>query len=354
MTTVKVGAIGAGYWGPNLIRNFIEHPDADLVGIADLDETRLRHLARRYPYMRVTTTDYTQLFDLGLDAVVISTPPQTHRKIAIDCLEAGLDVLVEKPLATAASDAADMIYAASHNRRILMVGHTFEYNQAVHALKAMIMQGELGALRYVDAVRVGLGLFHPVHNVVWDLGPHDISILIHVLEELPLTVSAQGRGCLQPSVEDIVYLTLTFPSGVLAHVRLSWLDPSKTRRITVVGDKKMVIYDDVEAVEKLRVYDKGVEAIRRTDTFGEFQFSYRSGDIVSPYIQLEEPLKLEIKHFLDCVRNRTCPATDGVSGLRVVDVIEAAQISLRGDGAAVEIEYTEVPATSQIGLARIG
>jgi predicted dehydrogenase len=203
----------------------------------------------------------------------------------------------------------------------------------------MLDAGELGDVHYIDAVRVGLGLFHPTHNVIWDLGPHDISILMHLLDEMPYAVSARGVGCVQPGVEDIVYMTLNFPSGIMAHCRLSWLDPSKTRRLTVVGSRKMAIYDDVEPMEKIRVYDKSVEAVRRTDTFGEFQFAYHYGSIVSPFVHFEEPLKAEIGHFVDCIRTGDTPLTSGGTGLRVVEVIEAAQRSLRAGGTPMPVAY---------------
>jgi predicted dehydrogenase len=337
---VRVAAIGAGYWGPNLIRNLVELPEADMVAVADLSDANLMRITTRYPSIEHAVNDYRELFDLELDAVVIATPPETHFPISRQCLEAGLDVLIEKPLTTSSLEARAMIRVAEHHDRVLMVGHTFEYNPAVWALKQMIDEGELGALHYIDAVRVGLGQFHPTMNVVWDLGPHDVSILIHLLGAQPHTVSARGIGCVQKSVEDIAYMTLMFPGGTLAHVRLSWLDPSKTRRLTVVGNKKMAIYDDVESLEKIRVYDKGVDATRRTDTFGEFQFAYRYGSIVSPYIRLEEPVRLECQHFIECVRERRRPMTDGYSGLRVVEVIEAAQQSLKSDGVPVPVEYT--------------
>lgn len=336
---LRIGAIGAGYWGPNLIRNFVEIPDSEVVAVADLDAGRLNHISTRYPQISRMTSDYRELFDLDLDGVVISTPPQTHFEIARACMEAGLDVLIEKPLATSSEDARAMIKIADATDRILMVGHTFMYNAAVNALKDMIDGGELGELRYFDSVRVGLGLFHPSLNVVWDLGPHDISILMHLLGSAPHTVSARGVGCVQQSVEDIVYLTLTFPDNVLAHIRVSWLDPSKTRRVTAVGSKKMVIYDDVDS-EKIRIYDKGVEAIPHTDTYGDFQFNYRYGDIVAPYIRFDEPLMVECTHFLNSIRTRERPLSDGFNGLQVVEVIEAAQLSLAEGGAAVAVEVT--------------
>ncbi|MDH4118871.1 MAG: Gfo/Idh/MocA family oxidoreductase [Acidimicrobiia bacterium] len=336
---MRIGIVGAGYWGPNLIRNFVENPNATVVGVADLNVDRLRHIKSLYPQIPNVVSDHTSLLEVGVDGVVVATPPETHAPIAVECLRAGAGVLVEKPFATSSAAAREMIDAAEEADRVLMVGHTFLYNSAVHTLKEMIATEELGDIHYIDAVRVGLGLFHPTHNVVWDLGPHDISILMHLLDEMPYSVSARGVGCLQEGVEDIVYVTLTFPSGIMAHARLSWLDPSKTRRITVVGSRKMTLYDDVEPIEKIRVYDKSVEAIRRTDTFGEFQFAYHYGSIVSPFVRFEEPLKAECGHFVECLATGATPMTDGVNGLRVVEVIEAVQRSLRAGGGPVPVAY---------------
>jgi predicted dehydrogenase len=340
---LNVGAIGCGYWGPNLIRNCVEIPDISVEAVADLDWERLQHIQERYPGIPLVTDDYTQLFDGGLDAVVVSTPPETHHDIVAACLTQGLHVLVEKPLATTSADARHLIDVADRHGRYLMVGHTFEYNAAVHALREAVTSGELGDIHYIDAVRVGLGHFHPSLNVIWDLAPHDISILIHILGETPTQVSTRGIACVQTAIEDVAYITLTFPSGILAHVRLSWLDPSKTRRITVVGRKKMIVYDDVEAHEKLKVYDKRVDTIRRTDTFGEFQFSYHYGSVVSPYVHFEEPLRLELLHFAECVLEDRQPLTDGRNGLRVVEIIEAAQRSLVLGGVPVAVDATAWP-----------
>ena len=346
MNRLKIGAIGCGYWGPNLIRNFVEISAADLRAIADLDQGQLDHMTTRYPQIKVATQNYHDLFALDLDAVVISTPPPTHFAIARDCLLQGLHVLIEKPLTVNSRHARELIALAEQRHLVLMVGHTFEYNPAVHALKKMIVAGELGDIHYIDAVRASLGLFHPTLNVIWDLAPHDISILIHLLEMMPLGVSAQGTACIQQEVEDITYVTLTFPHNILTHIRLSWLDPCKTRRITVVGSKKMVVYDDVENLEKIRVYDKRVKAIRRTDTFGEFQFAYHYGDVVSPYIHFEEPLRLECLHFLECIRENKPPLTDGYNGLRVVEIIEAAQRSLANGGVYVPLESRPILQTN--------
>ena len=335
---LRVGVIGCGYWGPNLIRNFVEIPEAELVAIVDLEAERLAHMQRRFPQISVTAHDYQQLFSLDLDAVVIATPPHTHAAIAQDCLRAGLHVLVEKPLTLDSQDAQMLIALAKEWDRVLMVGHTFEYNAAVRALKEMIDRGELGDIHYVDMVRASLGLFQTRANVLWDLAPHDISILRYILDSDPLSVSAHGVSCVHAGVEDVAYATLTFPGNLLAHIRISWLDPCKTRRITVVGSEKMVVYDDVEPLEKIRVYDKRVQAIRRTDTFGEFSFAYHYGDVVIPYIRNEEPLRVQIRHFIECIREGRTPLSDGYSGLKVVQTLEAAQCSLEDGGKLVMIE----------------
>ncbi len=348
-TIPKVGAIGSGYWGPNLIRNFIEMPDCELRAIADLSPSRLEAMTTRYPSVQ-TTTDYRDLFDLDLDAIVICTPPNTHHQIAKDCLEHGLHVLIEKPMTTNSADARDLIEVAERNGLVLMVGHTFVYNSAVRALKQMMVDGSLGEIRYIDAVRVGLGLYHPTVNVVWDLAPHDVSILLYLLDAMPVLVSAEATACVQPSVEDVAYLTLMFPGGVLTHVRVSWLDPSKTRRITVVGSEKMVTYDDVEPNEKVKIYDKGVEALKPSESFGEFQFNYRYGDIVSPFIEFQEPLRVEAEHFIECVREGARPLTDGYAGLAVVSVIEALQQSVRDSGRTAVIEGMLSPSVDGLDL----
>jgi predicted dehydrogenase len=337
---LNIATIGCGYWGPNLIRNCVEIPHMSLEAVADLDWDRLTHIHTRYPGIPLVTDDYTELFDAGIEAVVVSTPPETHFDIVRDCLQHDLHVLVEKPLATTSTQARELIDIAAHRGRTLMVGHTFEYNPAVRALGEALAGGELGKVHYIDAVRVGLGLFHPTLNVIWDLAPHDVSILIHLLGETPESVSTRGLACVQDSIEDVAYITLNFPSGIMAHVRLSWLDPSKTRRITVVGDKKMIVYDDVEPHEKLKVYDKRVDTIRRTDTFGDFQFAYHYGSIVSPYVHFDEPLRLECLHFAESILNGTPPLTDGWNGLRVVEVIEAAQRSLAEGGSRVPVDST--------------
>ena len=348
MPLTNVAVIGCGYWGPNLVRTFLEIPDVRLVAIADRDQARLDQMRTKHPQIARTVTDYRSLFDMGLDAVVVATPPETHFGIVKDCLEHGLDVLVEKPLTTDGELGAELVALAEDRERILMVGHIGAYNRAVTALRDIVDSGELGDIMYVDAVRAGLGLFHPTLNVLWDLAPHDVAILVHVLGEAPDRVSTRGIACVQGSVEDVAYMTLSFPSGVLAHTRMSWLDPFKTRRITIVGSQKMVVYDDLETHEKIKIYDKRVNAVRETDTFGDFQFAYHYGSVVSPYVHFEEPLRVECEHFLECVTRRQPSLTDGRNGVQVVRVIEAAQRSLQANGQEVAITRTPIPSSTEV------
>jgi len=298
-----------------------------LVAVAELKADRREYIACRYPGVQITD-DYRDLFSMSLDAVVVATPPATHFPIARSCLENGLHVLVEKPLTLCSEHALALIELAAERGLILMVGHTFEYNAAVRALKELIVSGEMGTIQYVDAVRVNLGLFQRDLDVIWDLAPHDISILLYLLDSDPVLVSAQGADCIFRGKHDIAYLNLEFANGVLAHVRLSWLDPCKVRRITGVGSQKMVVYDDVENLEKLRIYDKGVEAPPYTDTFGDFQCSYRYGNVVIPNIRFVEPLRVECEHFIKCITDHARPQSCGLDGLKVVRVLEAAERSL--------------------------
>lgn len=340
MSRIKVGVIGCGYWGPNLIRNFVEIPTSDVLAVADLREERLSHIKTCYPQVTVTK-DYRDLFTLGLDVAVVATPPATHFPLARDCLQHGLHVLVEKPLTLDSRHAEELIELAEARGLILMAGHTFEYNPAVRALRRIIDSGELGQIYYIDAVRVNLGLFQRDLNVLWDLAPHDISILLYILGCAPIAVNARGMACVFDGIHDIAYLNLVFPGDVLAHLHVSWLDPCKVRRITVVGSKKMVVYDDVESLEKIKIYDKGVETPPYTNTFGDFQCSYRYGDVVIPNIRFMEPLRLECQHFLECVVNRTEPQSSGRVGLKVVKVLEMAEQSLQNGGVQETIFLEE-------------
>lgn len=328
MSKLKLGVIGAGYWGPNLVRNFYELASTEVRAVVDLSADRLRDMQTRFPELRCTTSDYTDLFQLDLDAVVVATPPSTHYDIARECLLNGLHVLVEKPIALTSAHAHELIEIARERGLVLMTGHTFVFNPAVHLLKNLIESGKLGDVYYIDAVRVNLGLFQPGLDVMWDLAPHDISILLYLLGENPVRVTANGGDCIFNGINDIAYVHLEFPGGTLAHIRVSWLDPQKTRRITVVGSQKMVIYDDV-SLEKIKIYDKGVTRPPYTSTFGEFQLDYRYGDIVVPNLPSTEPLRSECEHFVECIRSGQQSISDGQAGLNVVKVLEAADESLR-------------------------
>ncbi len=347
MTPVRLAVIGCGYWGPNLIRNFVAIPDCDLVGVADLRRERLEHIQRLYPGVHVTE-DYHELFAMGLDAVAVATPPASHFPITREALQHGLHALVEKPLTLSASHAQALVDLADECGLKLMVGHTFEYNPAVRKAKEIIDSGELGKIYYIDAVRVNLGLFQNDLNVIWDLAPHDISIARYLLGQDPLAVSASGGDFIFRDKHDVAYIALHFADGVMAHIQVSWLNPNKVRRTTIVGSKKMLVYDDVEPLEKIRIYDKGVERPPYTDTFDDFQCSYRYGDIVTPYISRAEPLRTQCQHFIDCVLGRERqPQSDGRVGLRVVQILEAADRSLLNGGT---LQPIDLEAAKALGL----
>ena len=330
----RIGLVGYGYWGPNLARNFHALPDARLVAVADADAKRLDEPARLYAAR--TYADYRELLaDPTLDAIAVSTPARTHFEIARAALARDKHVLVEKPLAMSSDEARQLIALAEKKGRVLMVGHTFEHNPAVWKIRELIEQCAIGEVYYVYANRVNLGRVQRDINALWSIAPHDISILLYVLGAMPLEVSARGATYLNVNVEDVVFVTLTFPNKVLAHVHASWLDPSKVRQMTFVGSEKMIVYDDVDAEARLRVYDKGV--YKRGSDYGEFQLKVHSGDINIPKIDMSEPLRNECAHFVECVREGKRPRTDGENGLRVVRVLEAAQESLEKDGATIKI-----------------
>jgi predicted dehydrogenase len=336
MEPIKIGVVGCGYWGPNLIRNFVEITASEVVIVTDLKEDRLAHIKSFYPKI-ITSCDYKDLFTSNINAVVIATPPATHYPLAREFLDRGYHVFVEKPLTLNSQHAEELIHLSKKNDVILMVGHTFEYNSAVHTLKNLIDSGELGQIYYVDAARLNLGLYQSDSNVLWDLAPHDISIMLYLLHRTPISVSAHGSPCVSAGIHDIAYMNLRFPDNILGHIHVSWLDPCKVRRVTVVGSKKMVVYNDVESLEKIRIYDKGVEKPPYTNSFGDFNFSYHYGDVIIPNIRFTEPLKKECQHFLDCITNHTEPVSNGQSGLNVVKIIEAAQRSLNENGKNQEI-----------------
>src|SRR5881275_397244 len=331
MDATTIGVIGCGYWGPNLLRNFAENETAELRWICDLDEDRLAAMGRRYPAAQ-TTADYKKLLaDPALDAVAVVTPVATHFQIAKEALLAGKHVLVEKPLTSTARDAEELIELAELAGLSLMVDHTFVYTGAVRKMKEIVAGGELGDLLYFDSVRINLGLFQRDINVLWDLAPHDLSIMDYLIERQPIGVSALGSCHIEPGIENIAYLVMKFPDDFIAHFHFNWLAPVKIRRTLIAGARKMILYDDIEPTEKVRVYDKGVTANRVTDREADYQtlVSYRTGDVWAPKLDATEALHYVVAEFLDSIRNQRQPLTDGAAGLRVVRLLEAAQESIK-------------------------
>jgi predicted dehydrogenase len=331
MKPVRVAVIGAGYWGPNLVRNLNECPGAEPVAVADLSDQRLETIHKRFPAVW-TTKDHRELFDdPTIDAVCIATPVLTHRRLAEEAFAAGKHVFVEKPLAGTIGDAEAIIRASRRAKKTLMVGHTFVYNPAVVNVRERIVRGDLGKIYYVDSQRVNLGLHQFDINVLWDLGPHDVSITLYWLDEEPAWVQSVGGCYTQPDIEDVVFLTMGFPSGAVAHAHLSWLAPSKLRSMVVIGSRRMAVYDDVQSVEKVKIYDHGVAELASE----ELRRSYRSGDIRSPHIAATEALQMEMRHFIECINTGAEPRSGGEAALSVVRVLDAGMRSLRAGGARV-------------------
>jgi len=342
MAATTIGVIGCGYWGPNLLRNFAENQAAELRWICDTDGARLAAMSRRYPAAS-NTTDYQKLLaDPELDAVTAVTPVATHFKIAKEALLAGKHVLVEKPLTATAREAEELIELAARHNRTLMVDHTFVYTGAVRKMKEIVQSGELGELLYFDSVRINLGLFQRDINVLWDLAPHDLSIMDYLIERQPDAVSALGSCHIEQGIENIAYLMLHFPDDFIAHFHFNWLAPVKIRRTLIAGSSKMILYDDIEPTEKVRVYDKGVTANRIDDREADYQtlVSYRTGDVWAPKLDATEALRHVIAEFVDSIRGAHKPLTDGEAGLRVVRLLEAAQQSIKNGGRLIKVLST--------------
>ena len=333
-----VGVVGLGYWGPNWVRNLHQSQSARRIVACDLDLKRRTHVSQLYSDLETTSHFDDLLNDDEIEGIVVATPVGTHYAMAKRALEAGKSVLVEKPLATSNDEANDLVKTAREKNLILMVGHTFEYSAPVQKMHDIIASGELGDVFYISSVRANLGLFQRDVNVTWDLATHDISIILNLMGgHEPEAVSCQGESHYGHGVEDVAMLTLRFERNVIAFIHVSWLDPDKIRRTTVVGSRKMLVYDDTAPQEKIRIYDKGVTAQKYYDTFGEFQFSYRYGDIQIPRIEEKEPLFCECEHFVKCIKTGQTPNTDGINGARVVSVLEAANYSLRRGGLMVPL-----------------
>jgi len=322
--SVTVGVVGLGYWGPNLARNFNAIPGCELRWLCDRSAEALEKSARSFPGARATSELSDLLSDDSLDAVVLATPVPSHASLAVEVVQAGKHCFVEKPLATTAADAERAVEAARSAGRILMVGHLLEYHPAVDRLKELIDAGELGTLYYLYGNRLNLGVLREDENALWSLGAHDVSVVLRLIGEEPQECLAHGACYVREGVQDVVFCFLRFPSGIVAHLHLSWLDPHKERRLTVVGARRMATFDDMLIEGKLTIYDKGFDEDSRS--WGEY--IARSGDVFSPRIANAEPLRIECEHFIECIRTGSEPRSDGLSGLRVVRVLEALQRSL--------------------------
>jgi predicted dehydrogenase len=336
MSPLRVAVVGLGYWGPNLVRNLHELEEADVTTVCDLRQDRLQGIKRRYPSLQLTTSYESVLADPRIDAIAIATPVSSHYALARAGLEAGKHVFVEKPLASSSRDAVELAGLAQAKGLVVMPGHTFLYSPPVTMVRDLITSGELGDIYFVSTSRVNLGLHQPDVSVAWDLGPHDFSILRYWLDETPLRVSALSRGCVLPDVPDVAFINLEFPSTTIAHVELAWLAPSKLRRTTVVGSRKMVTYDDTSN-EPVRVFDSGV-VVPNPETFGEYRLTYRTGDIVSPHVGIAEPLSLELADFCNAIRTGIPARSSAVLGIEVIRIIEAVDRSLEAGGARIELD----------------
>jgi predicted dehydrogenase len=335
---IGIGVIGYGYWGPNLVRNFADQRDAEVRVVCDLRADRLDGVRRRYPTVKVTTAPADVWNDPGVDAVVVATPVVHHFELAMSALRAGKHVLVEKPMSSNSEQASRLIDEAQRRRLTLMVDHTFVYTGAVRKMRELAAAGELGDIYYYDSVRINLGLFQPDVNVLWDLAVHDLSIMDYVLGTEATAVSATGLAHVAGRPENIAYMTMFFEGRLIAHVHANWLAPVKVRRTLLGGSRRMVVFDDLEASEKIKVYDRGISLNPSPENIYQMLVGYRSGDMWAPQLAVAEALGVEAAHFLDCVSRQQRPITDGEAGLRVVRLLEAATESMNSQGRLVALK----------------
>lgn len=328
---LRVAQIGLGYWGPNLVRNFAKIRDIDEFTACDMNPERTEFIRNQFPNVRTSNDCEHLLRSPDIDAVVLATPAETHYTMAKTALNHGKHVFVEKPLTYNMAEADDLLHLAKEQRRVIMVGHTFLYNEAVHKVKEYIDSGELGDIYYISTQRLNLGKVRTDVNAWWNLAPHDVSVILYWLGQMPTALQAKGMMFLQDELEDVVFAELEFPGGQCAHIHVSWLDPLKTRRMVVVGSKKMIVYDDTSLDQKITIYDKGIDkknivrSLPEIKTFGQFQFMHRIGDVLIPSFKFVEPLMTECNHFIDCIRNGISPRTDGAHGRDVVSVMAGVQ-----------------------------
>jgi predicted dehydrogenase len=334
MNSIKIGIVGCGYWGPNLIRNFASYPQTEVIAVCDSNPARLEAIGHSFSHL-TPVGSLDELLALRLDAVAIATPVSTHYPLAERCLNAGLHVLVEKPLASSVPEARALIELAARNRRVLMVDHTYLFSNAVRRIKEIVDAGELGELYYVDSVRINLGLFQHDINVIWDLAPHDLSIVDHVLGREPRSISSWGCAHADPNVEDMAYVNVDYDDRLLANFHVNWLSPVKIRQMIFAGSRKSLIFNELNTTEPIKIYDRGIDLGEGPDDRRKFLVNYRSGDVWSPHIEPGEPLQAVVRHFAECIREEKPPLSDGLLGLRVVRLLEAATRSLRAQGGRV-------------------
>ena len=336
---LNIAVIGCGYWGPNLIRNFSSIPECKLKLVCDIDKGRLAHMSRLYSGIETTNkVDYV-INDAEVDAIAIATPVRYHFEMAKKSLLAGKHTFIEKPMASSVKECEELIELAEKHNLTLMVGHTFIYSSAVRKIKEIINAGDIGEIMYISSRRLNLGLFQKDINVTWDLAPHEISIILYVMGKAPVYVNCQGKAHITKGIEDVTNMTIDFNNGGFATVQSSWLDPNKVRETTFVGSKRMLVYNDLEPFEKIKIYDKRVDTPPHYDTFAEFQYSYHHGDMYSPYIDQVEPLRVECQHFLDCIKSGSKSDSSGIEGLKVVQVLEAASKSLGNGGGKIKVNH---------------
>jgi predicted dehydrogenase len=347
---IKVGVVGCGYWGPNLIRNFRSLPECSMKVMCDLSEDRLKHLHSLYPEVAGETRFAQLVNDASLDAIVVATAVKFHFPMAKASLLAGKNTLIEKPLALSTAECEELIEIARKQGLVLMVGHTFLYSAPVRKIKEIVDRGDVGEIRYISARRLNLGLFQKDINVAWDLAPHDISIIQYIMQEKPHSINCRGAAHITPGIEDVTSMSLHFTKDRSALIHSSWLDPRKIRDMTIVGSKRMIVYDDVAPQEKIKIYDVRVDRPPHYDTFAEFQYAYHYGDMYSPYIKQDEPLKTECQHFLSCIRDKVTPLTSGTKGLEVVQILEASSESLKKDGAPIDLSAGQHARQSRPGF----
>ncbi len=355
---VNVGVVGCGYWGPNHARNLNSLSDCSLRAVCDKDPQRLAHLKSLYPQIECFKTFDEMIERSKLDAVVIATAVKSHYSLTKQSLSAGLHTLVEKPMASSSQECDQLIDLAAERNLVLMVGHTFLYSAHVRKIKEIVDKGDIGDIQYISSRRLNLGLFQKDINVTWDLAPHDLSIILYIIGEMPLMVNCSGKAHVSRGVEDVTNMSLVFRKDRLATVHNSWLDPRKVREMTIVGTRRMVVYDDVAPLEKIKIYDSRVEVPPHYDTFAEFQYAYHYGDMYAPFVRQEEPLKIECQHFIDCIRNGSRPLSDGEQGRDLVTLLEAASASLRRGGSAVAIgapkeKRVKTPANGKPGRTEV-